>query len=97
MTLDGINVVFKVTCLKLRREIVKKLAVLFGLLLSATTFAHMSGETVAPLAKDASDAQKQAVRDGAQDFCDSAEEDEKEECVMDFFANHNLEEEPSCD
>jgi hypothetical protein len=57
----------------------------------------MSGETVAPLAKDASDAQKQAVRDGAQDFCDSAEEDEKEECVMDFFANHNLEEEPSCD
>ena len=75
----------------------KKLVVLFGLLLSATTFAHMSGENVAPLAKDATDEQKQIVRDGAQNFCDGAEEDEKEECVMDFFANHNLEEEPSCD
>lgn len=75
----------------------KKLVVLFGLLLSATTFAHMSGEKVAPLAKDATDEQKQIVRDGAKNFCDGAEDDAKEECVMDFFANHNLEEEPSCD
>jgi hypothetical protein len=57
----------------------------------------MDGEKVAPLAKEATDEQKQIVRDGAQDFCDGAEEDAKEECVMDFFANHNLEEEPSCD
>ena len=75
----------------------KKLAILFGLLLSATTFAHMDGEKVSPLSKDATEAQKQVVRDGAKDFCESAEEDAKEECVMDFFANHNLEEEPSCD
>ncbi len=65
--------------------------------MTTTVFAHMDGETVAPLAKDATEAQKQVIRDGAQDFCDGAEEDEKEECVMDFFANHNLEEEPSCD
>lgn len=57
----------------------------------------MDGETIVPLAADATEAQKQVIRDGAQDFCDGAEEDEKEECVMDFFANHNLEEEPSCD
>ncbi len=75
----------------------KKLAVLFAFLMTTTVFAHMDGETVVPLAKDASDAQKQVIRDGAQDFCDGAEEDAKEECVMDFFANHNLEEEPSCD
>ena len=75
---------------------VKKLAILFGILLSATTFAH-DGDTVAPLGANATEAQKVVVRDGAQDFCDSAEDDEKEECVMDFFANHNLEEEPSCD
>ena len=75
----------------------KKLAILFGLLLSATTFAHMDGETTAPLAKDATEAQKQVIRDAAAGFCDGAEEDEREECVMDFFANHNLEEEPSCD
>lgn len=75
----------------------KKLVVLFTFLMTTTVFAHMDGETVAPLAKDATEAQKQVIRDGAQDFCDGAEEDEKEECVMDFFANHNLEEEPSCD
>ena len=75
----------------------KKLAVLFAFLMTTTVFAHMDGETVAPLAKDATEAQMQAVRDGAADFCDGAEEDAKEECVMDFFANHNLEEEPSCD
>ena len=75
----------------------KKLAVLFAFLMTTTVFAHMDGETVAPLAADATEAQKQVIRDGAQNFCDGAEEDEKEECVMDFFANHNLEEEPSCD
>ncbi|WPE17506.1 hypothetical protein [Candidatus Thioglobus autotrophicus] len=78
----------------------KKIAVLFILLLSSVTFAHVAGETIAPLplpVDSQSEAQKQIVRDGAQNFCDGAEEDAKEECVMDFFANHNLEEEPSCD
>lgn len=78
----------------------KKLVVLFGLLLSSVTFAHVDGETIAPLplpVDSQTEEQKKIVRDGAKDFCDSAEEDAKEECVMDFFANHNLEEEPSCD
>jgi len=76
---------------------VKKLAVLFAFLMSTTVFAHQDGETTAPLGATSTEAQKQVIRDGAQDFCDAAEEDAKEECVMDFFANHNLEEEPSCD
>ena len=78
----------------------KKLAVLFTILLSSVVFAHMDGEKIAPLplpVDSQTEEQKKIVRDGAQDFCDSAEEDAKEECVMDFFANHNLEEEPSCD
>ncbi len=75
----------------------KKLAVLFAFLMTTTVFAHQSCEAVAPLGANATDEQKQVIRDGAQDFCDGAEEDAKEECVMDFFANHNLEEEPSCD
>jgi len=75
----------------------KKLVILFGFLLSTTSFAHMDGESVVELGADATEAQKILVRDGAQDFCDGKEDDEKEECVMDFFANHNLEEEPSCD
>ena len=75
----------------------KKLAILFGFLLSATSFAHLDGDTVPALGAGATEAQKVLVRDGAQDFCDGKEDDEKEECVIDFFANHNLEEEPSCD
>ncbi|WP_428095500.1 hypothetical protein [Candidatus Thioglobus sp.] len=75
----------------------KKLAVLFAVLISTSIFAHMDGEKVAPLGKNATEAQMQLVRDGAQDSCSEKEDDEKEECTMDFFANHNLEEEPSCD
>ena len=70
----------------------KKLAILFGFLLSINVFANIPA-----LGASATEAQKQVIRDGAQDFCDGKEDDEKEECVMDFFANHNLEEEPSCD
>lgn len=76
---------------------VKKLALLFGFALTLTAQAHMAGETTAPLGPDATDAQKQVIRDAAQDVCGEKEDDEREECVMDFYANHNLEEEPSCD
>lgn len=94
MALDGINTVLNV---QNKGEVVKKLAVLFAFLMSTSVFAHMDGESVVALGAGATEAQKQLVRDGAQDFCGEKEEDEKEECVMDFFANHNLEEEPSCD
>ncbi|MEO1890285.1 MAG: hypothetical protein ABGX45_01165 [Candidatus Thioglobus sp.] len=70
----------------------KKLVMLFGFLLSFNVFANIPA-----LGANATEPQKQVIRDGAQDFCDGKEDDEKEECVMDFFANHNLEEEPSCD
>ncbi|MDC9727003.1 MAG: hypothetical protein PSN35_04110 [Candidatus Thioglobus sp.] len=75
----------------------RKIAVLFAFLITTNVFAHQDGESVAPLGADATEVQMQVVRDGAQDFCDGKEDDEREECVMDFFANHNLEEEPSCD
>ncbi len=74
-----------------------KLVILFGFLISMSAVAHMDGDTTVPLGATSTEEQKNVIRDGAQDFCDGAEEDAKEECVMDFFANHNLEEEPSCD
>jgi len=58
---------------------------------------------VKALGADATEDQKKSVRDGAKNWCEDQvdtgkiEEDGKEECVMDYFANHNLEEEPSCD
>jgi len=40
----------------------------------------------------------QLVRDGAMAFCESVDdENERQVCVMDYYAQHNLEEEPSCD
>jgi len=40
----------------------------------------------------------QLVRDGAKDLCSEIDdENEAQMCVMDFYAQHNLEEEPSCD
>ena len=78
-----------------------KLAVMFAAacVLSLGVNAHMAGEKVAklPTVNGGTDAQKEAVRKGAKEFCEDKEDDQREECVMDFYANHNLEEEPSCD
>jgi hypothetical protein len=79
----------------------KKLNILFAsfVAISLSVNAHMAGENVAslPTVNGGTDAQKEAVRQGAKEFCEDKEEDAREECVMDFYANHNLEEEPSCD
>jgi len=79
----------------------KKLNILFAsfVAISLSVNAHMAGENVAslPTVNGGTEAQKEAVRQGAKEFCEDKEEDAREECVMDFYANHNLEEEPSCD
>ena len=82
----------------------KKIIVLISFLLglNASVLAN-STDGVKALGGNATEAQKVLVRNGAQDWCgdqvDSGkiEDGDKEECVMDYFANHNLEEEPSCD
>jgi hypothetical protein len=75
----------------------KKLAVLFGFLISFNVFADAQ-DGVSVLGEDATEAQMQSVRDGAKNRCEDIESDDKREvCVVDYFAQHNLEEEPSCD
>ncbi|CAB5501606.1 hypothetical protein [uncultured Gammaproteobacteria bacterium] len=75
----------------------KKLAILFGLLLSFNVFADVK-DGVAVLNDEPTEKQMQAVRDGAKDRCeDIDDEDKREVCVVDYYAQHNLEEEPSCD
>jgi chromosome condensin MukBEF MukE localization factor len=70
--------------------------------LSTNVFSNAT-DGVKALGADATEAQKALIRDGAKNWCEDQvdtgkiEEDGKEECVMDYFANHNLEEEPSCD
>lgn len=49
------------------------------------------------LGKEPSEEEMQLVRDGAQGYCEEKEDDAREECVMDYYAAHNLDEEPDCD
>jgi hypothetical protein len=79
-----------------RRLSVRKLVLLFGFFLSFNVFANAE-DGVKPLNDNPTEAQRQIIRDAAKDSCDDKEDDQREECVMDYFANHNLEEEPSCD
>ncbi|CAC9645919.1 hypothetical protein [uncultured Gammaproteobacteria bacterium] len=75
----------------------KKLAILFGLLLSFNVFSDVK-DGVAILNDEPTEKQMQVVRDGAKDRCeDIDDEDKREVCVVDYYAQHNLEEEPSCD
>jgi hypothetical protein len=74
------------------RKVILTIAVLLSFNVSAD---EQDGVTV--LGDEPTELQMQAVRDGAQTRCEDKEEDAREECVMDYFAQHNLEEEPSCD
>lgn len=77
----------------------KKLVLLFGLVatLNFNVLADAQ-DGVAVLGDDATEKQMQAVRDGGKARCeDIDDEDQREVCVVDYFAQHNLEEEPSCD
>ncbi len=52
------------------------------------------------LKKDAeiTQAQENAIREGAIRWCSDIEDDnEREQCVLDYFVNHNYEGEPDCD
>lgn len=75
----------------------RKLAILFGLLISFNVFADAQDGVVA-LGDEATEVQMQTVRDGAKTRCEDIDDDDKREiCVVDYYAQHNLEEEPSCD
>ena len=77
----------------------RKLILLFGSVfaLSFNVLADAQ-DGVAALGDDATEVQMQAIRDGAQARCEDIDDDDKREvCVVDYYAQHNLEEEPSCD
>jgi|TARA_B100001105_G_C22353572_1_gene426860 chromosome condensin MukBEF MukE localization factor len=74
----------------------RKLVVLFSSIVFC--FAAFAHEADPVLNDDPTEAQMQLVRDGAMAFCESVDdENERQVCVMDYYAQHNLEEEPSCD
>ncbi len=80
-----------------KEAIMKKLIILFVLLLNFNVFADAQ-DGVAILGDNAIEAQMQVVRNGAVTRCEDIDDENKREiCVVDYYAQHNLEEEPSCD
>jgi chromosome condensin MukBEF MukE localization factor len=77
----------------------KKILVLLTFLLSIVYSLSGISHGIDPvLSDDPTEEQMQLVRDGAKDLCSEIDdENEAQMCVMDFYAQHNLEEEPSCD
>ena len=73
------------------------LLVSFLMGLNMNLMAHTKGESITPLGDSDSESMKQAIRDGAKSFCEDLEDDQRELCVVDFYTQHDLEEEPSCD
>lgn len=55
-------------------------------------------KSVPVLSDNPTEEQMELVRKGANIFCSEVEDDdEKQQCAADYFAQHNLDEEPSCD
>lgn len=76
---------------------VKIIIIIFGLALNFNILADKQ-DGVAVLGDNATEVQMQAVREGAKTRCEEIDDENKREvCVVDYFAQHNLEEEPSCD
>lgn len=72
------------------------LATLLSLSFALSSFANdKDGVPVIP--DDPTEAQMQLVRDGAAKECQQDDEDARSQCVADYYAQHNLDEEPSCD
>ena len=72
------------------------LVMLFGILLSFNVFAD-DVDGVKPLGSNPTEEQKQVIRDAASNSCIYRDYYDREECVLDYMVNHNLEEEPSCE
>lgn len=76
----------------------KKLVALFVLLVSLNSNVFADAQDgVATLGDDPTEAQIQAVLDNAKNRCEEVGDDKHEICIVDYYAQHNLEEEPSCD
>jgi hypothetical protein len=75
----------------------KKLFILFALTASTMSFATET-DGVPVLGATYTDVQEEMVRTGAKNFCAGIEEFEvKEQCAMDYYAQHNYQGEPDCE
>jgi len=82
------------------KESMKIKKLLIATLLS-TSFALSSMandiDGVPILPDEPTEVQMQLVRDGAKNECQQDDEDVRSQCTADYYAQHNLDEEPSCD
>ncbi len=76
----------------------KKLAILFGIAAFTNASMATTEDGVAALGAKPTDTEIEMVRAGAKSACADVEEyEEKEQCAMDYYANHNFSGEPDCE
>ena len=76
----------------------KKLAILFGIATISTASMATVEDGVSELGSKPSDAEIEMVRAGAKSACADVEDyEEKEQCAMDYYAQHNYQGEPDCE
>jgi hypothetical protein len=79
-------------------NIIKLKTLLLSILLLPMLAFATPEDGVPVIPDDPTEEQMEQVRKGAQIACESVEGDnEREQCVADYYAAHNLDEEPSCD
>ncbi len=72
-----------------------KLKIMLCVLLFGASLVY--ADSIPILADEPTEAAMQKVRDGAKKHCQQDDEDQRAQCVADYYAQHNLDEEPSCD
>lgn len=75
----------------------KKIIGMFALVATTTAMATAI-DGVPVLGSTYTEAEEELVRTGAKNYCSGIEEFEiKEQCAMDYYAEHNYQGEPDCE
>ncbi len=80
---------------KLLKLVLLSLFLGFSVVVSAVNYND--GVPILAEGADPTEAQENAIREGAKNWCSEKEDDQKEQCALDYFVGHNYEGEPSCD
>ena len=68
---------------------------LFGV---ALAIDYKDGVPILKESAEITEVQENVIREGARKWCAEVEDDnEREQCVVDYFVNHNYQGEPDCD
>jgi hypothetical protein len=66
-------------------------------LLSVSAIDYNDGVPILKEGAEPTEAQENAIRKGARNWCSDRPDEEREQCEVDYFIAHNYQGDPSCD